>query len=192
MNKIYLDQASTSFPKAPSVAQAVYDYLAGSAVNVNRGGYRAAYSVEEQIFETREQLLKLFHFTSGKGKNVIFTENITASLNVLLKGLLKPGDHVLVTAMEHNAVMRPLVQLEKHGISFDRIPCASDGSLLLDKATAFVLRLSLWSVFMLLMYAELSCQHRKSEISAKNMGFFLFWTLHRRQEPLTLIWRNVT
>ena len=122
MNKIYLDQASTSFPKAPSVAQAVYDYLAGSAVNVNRGGYRAAYSVEEQIFETREQLLKLFHFTSGKGKNVIFTENITASLNVLLKGLLKPGDHVLVTAMEHNAVMRPLVQLEKHGISFDRIP----------------------------------------------------------------------
>src|SRR5574344_625950 len=96
MNKIYLDQASTSFPKAPSVAQTVYDYLSGSAVNVNRGGYRAAYSVEEQIFETREQLLKLFHFTSGKGKNVIFTENITASLNILLKGLLKPGDHVLV------------------------------------------------------------------------------------------------
>ena len=120
------------------MAQAVYDYLSGSAVNVNRGGYRAAYSVEEQIFETREQLLKLFHFTSGKGKNVIFTENITASLNVLLKGLLKPGDHVLVTAMEHNAVMRPLVQLEKHGISFDRIPCASDGSLLLDKATALL------------------------------------------------------
>ena len=55
-----------------------------------------------------------------------------------LKGLLKPGDHVLVTAMEHNAVMRPLVQLEKHGISFDRIPCASDGSLLLDKATALL------------------------------------------------------
>ena len=53
MAKIYLDQASTSYPKAPSVAQAVYDYLNGSAVNVNRGGYQAAYSVEEQIFETR-------------------------------------------------------------------------------------------------------------------------------------------
>ena len=66
MAKIYLDQASTSYPKAPSVAQAVYDYLNGSAVNVNRGGYQAAYSVEEQIFETREQLLRLFHFTSGK------------------------------------------------------------------------------------------------------------------------------
>ena len=194
MNKIYLDQASTSFPKAPSVAQAVYDYLAGSAVNVNRGGYRAAYSVEEQIFETREQLLKLFHFTSGKGKNVIFTENITASLNVLLKGLLKPGDHVLVTAMEHNAVMRPLVQLEKHGISFDRIPCASDGSLLLDKATAL---LRPETKLVVCLHASNVCgtvmpARRKSEISAKNMGFFLFWTLHRRQEPLTLIWRNVT
>ena len=58
MKKIYLDQASTSYPKAPSVARAVYDYLSGSAVNVNRGGYQAAYSVEEQIFETREQLLR--------------------------------------------------------------------------------------------------------------------------------------
>lgn len=137
-NKIYLDQASTSFPKAPSVAKTVYDYLSGSAVNVNRGGYRAAYSVEEQIFETREQLLRLFHFSSGKGKNVIFTENITTSLNVLLKGLLKPGDHVLVTAMEHNAVMRPLVQLTKNGVSFDRIPCDSEGNLLLEKASALL------------------------------------------------------
>ena len=134
MAKIYLDQASTSYPKAPSVAQAVYDYLNGSAVNVNRGGYQAAYSVEEQIFETREQLLRLFHFTSGKGKNVTFTPNITTSLNILLKGLLKSGDHVLVSSMEHNAVMRPLVQLARHGVTFDRIPCSADGSLLIEKA----------------------------------------------------------
>ena len=134
MAKIYLDQASTSYPKSPSVAQAVYDYLNGSAVNVNRGGYQAAYSVEEQIFETREQLLDLFHFTSGKGKNVIFTPNITTSLNILLKGLLKPGDHVLVSSMEHNAVMRPLVQLQANGVTFDRIPCSADGSLLIEKA----------------------------------------------------------
>ena len=138
MAKIYLDQASTSYPKAPSVAQAVYDYLNGSAVNVNRGGYQAAYSVEEQIFETREQLLRLFHFTSGKGKNVIFTPNITTSLNILLKGLLKPGDHVLVSAMEHNAVMRPLVQLTANGITFDRIPCSSDGFLLIEKADELI------------------------------------------------------
>lgn len=68
MNKIYLDQASTSFPKAPSVADAVYHYLSKAPVNVNRGTYQDAYDTEEQIFETREQLLKLFHFSSGKGK----------------------------------------------------------------------------------------------------------------------------
>ena len=63
-NKIYLDQASTSFPKAPSVADAVYHYLSKAPVNVNRGTYQDAYDTEEQIFETREQLLKLFHFSS--------------------------------------------------------------------------------------------------------------------------------
>lgn len=134
MKKIYLDQASTSFPKAPSAADAVYQYLSGSPVNVGRGGYQAAYDVEETIFETREQLRRLFHFSSGKGKNVIFTPNITTSLNILLKGLLRPGDHVLVTSMEHNAVMRPLVQLTGAGVTFDRIPCTSDGSLLLEQA----------------------------------------------------------
>ena len=134
MKKIYLDQASTSFPKSPSVADAVYQYLSGSPVNVGRGGYQAAYDVEETIFETREQLRRLFHFSSGKGKNVIFTPNITTSLNILLKGLLRPGDHVLVSSMEHNAIMRPLVQLTRSGVTFDRIPCASDGSLLLEQA----------------------------------------------------------
>ena len=134
MEKIYLDQASTSFPKAPGVAETVCQYLKGPAVNVNRGAYSAAYSVEEQIFETREQLRRLFHFSSGKGKNVIFTKNITESLNILLKGILHPGDHVLVTSMEHNAVMRPLVQLQENGVAFDRIPCRPDGSLMLAEA----------------------------------------------------------
>ena len=138
MKKIYLDQASTSFPKAPSVSDAVYQYLSGCAVNVGRGGYQAAYSVEEQIFETREQLRRFFHFTSGRGKNVIFTQNITMSLNILLKGILKPGDHVLVTSMEHNAVMRPLVQLQRQGVTFDRIPCDHEGNLILSEADALV------------------------------------------------------
>ena len=132
--KIYLDQAATSCPKAPGVADAVYRYLDGSAVNVNRGTYGDAYSLEEQILDTREQLLKLFHFTSGKGKNVIFTSGVTASLNILLKGILHPGDHVLVSSMEHNAVMRPLVQLSHTGVTFDRIPCGPDGTLLLHEA----------------------------------------------------------
>ena len=136
MQKIYLDQASTSFPKAPPAARAVYDYLSRSGVNVNRGGYAAAYSIEEQIYETREQLCRLFHFP--KIQNVIFTSSVTMSLNMLLKGLLHPGDHVLVSSMEHNAVMRPLTQLKETGVLFSRIPCAEDGSLLLEEAEGLV------------------------------------------------------
>lgn len=132
MKKIYLDQASTAFPKAPSVADAVYRYLSGFAVNINRGGYETAYSVAEQVYETREQLCRLFHFSQSR--NVIFTANVTASLNCILKGLLRPGDHVLVSSMEHNAVMRPLVQLQETGVTFDRIPCKQDGTLCLEEA----------------------------------------------------------
>lgn len=136
MKKIYLDQASTSFPKAPSVAEAVYQYLSGYSVNVGRGSYGEAYSVGAQVYETREQLCRLFHFPNCK--NVIFTSNVTASLNILLKGLLHRGNHVLVSAMEHNAVMRPLTQLLADGVTFDRIPCREDGSLCIEQAEALI------------------------------------------------------
>ena len=136
MNRIYLDQASTSFPKAPGVAQAMVDYLTMNGVNVNRGCYSSAYSAEEVIYETRQLLAELFHFS--KCKNVIFTPNVTTSLNFILKGFLKPGDHILVSAMEHNAVMRPVVQLASLGISFDRIPCRTDGSMILEKVEELI------------------------------------------------------
>lgn len=136
MNRIYLDQASTSFPKAPGVAQAMMDYLTMNGVNVNRGCYSSAYSAEEVIYETRQLLAELFHFS--KCKNVIFTLNVTTSLNFILKGFLKPGDHILVSAMEHNAVMRPVVQLASSGISFDRIPCRTDGSMILEKVEELI------------------------------------------------------
>lgn len=136
MNLIYLDQASTSFPKAPGVAQAMMDYLTMNGVNVNRGCYSSAYSAEEVIYETRQLLAELFHFS--KCKNVIFTPNVTTSLNFILKGFLKPGDHILVSAMEHNAVMRPVVQLASLGISFDRIPCRTDGSMILEKVEELI------------------------------------------------------
>lgn len=136
MKRIYLDQASTSFPKAPGVAQAMMDYLTMNGVNVNRGCYSSAYSAEEVIYETRQLLAELFHFS--KCKNVIFTPNVTTSLNFILKGFLKPGDHILVSAMEHNAVMRPVVQLASSGISFDRIPCRTDGSMILEKVEELI------------------------------------------------------
>lgn len=130
MGKIYLDQASTTYPKPKCVANAVYEYMTGNGCNINRGCYENAYDTEEVILETREMLCELFD--SSDCKNVIFTKNVTESLNVVLKGFLKPGDHVLVSSMEHNAVMRPIRQLEKTGVSFARIPCSSQGELFME------------------------------------------------------------
>ena len=127
MERIYFDNASTSFPKAEGVAEAVYHYMKDCGCNINRGGYDEAYQAEETVLRTRQQLTELFH--GPDCRNVVFTRNITESLNVLLKGFLKTGDHVLVSAMEHNAVMRPLTQLTEQGVSFDRIPCGADGTL---------------------------------------------------------------
>ncbi len=130
MDKIYLDNGATSYPKPKEVADAVYRYMTECGTNINRGGYEVAYDLEGTVFETREMLTEMFN--GGDCKNVVFTKNVTESLNVVLKGLLKPGDHILCSSMEHNAVMRPLVQMEKSGIGFSRIPGNEQGELVLD------------------------------------------------------------
>lgn len=131
MQSIYFDNAATSMPKPPAVADAVYDFIRNSGVNINRGAYGRAYDTAERVYETRLLLCRLFHFSDCK--NVIFTPNVTTSLNMVLKGLFHSGDHLLVSSMEHNAVMRPLVQLAGQGISFDRIGCTREGELLLEE-----------------------------------------------------------
>lgn len=136
MERIYLDNASTTFPKAEGVAEAVYHYIKACGCNINRGGYDEAYQAEGIVLDTRQRLAALFN--GPDCRNVVFTRNITESLNVLLKGLLQPGDHVLVSAMEHNAVMRPLMQLTRQGITFDRIPCGADGTLCLSAMEGLV------------------------------------------------------
>ena len=130
MNYIYLDNASTTFPKAPNVASAMADYITNCGININRGSYSLAYDVEDTIYTTRQQLLTLFN--GHDPSHVIFTQNVTMSLNMAIKGLLKAGDHVLISSMEHNAVMRPLTQLLDKGITFDTIPCDSTGSIQMD------------------------------------------------------------
>lgn len=130
MNYIYLDNASTTFPKAPTVATAMSDYITNRGININRGSYALAYDVEDIIYTTRQRLHPLFN--SHDPAHVIFTQNVTMSLNMVIKGLLKAGDHVLVSSMEHNAVMRPLTQLLDKGITFDTIPCDSTGSIQMD------------------------------------------------------------
>ena len=136
MDYIYLDNASTSFPKAPTVATAMSDYITNRGININRGSYSLAYDVEDIIYTTRQRLHTLFN--GHDPSHVIFTQNVTMSLNMVIKGLLKAGDHVLVSSMEHNAVMRPLTQLLDKGITFDIIPCDVTGSIELDSIKSLI------------------------------------------------------
>ena len=130
MNYIYLDNASTTFPKAPNVANAMANYITNYGININRGSYALAYDVEDIIYTTRQRLNTLFN--GHDPSHVTFTQNVTMSLNMVIKGLLKAGDHVIVSSMEHNAVMRPLTQLLDEGITFDCIPCDKTGSIQLE------------------------------------------------------------
>ena len=123
--KIYFDNGSTSWPKAPGVAEAMSQLLLNGAFNINRGNYEGAYEVESIVYETRELLAELFHCPDSR--NVIFTPGITHSLNYFIKGFLKPGDHVIVSGLEHNAVMRPLYQMSKRGVSYDVAHTDSEG-----------------------------------------------------------------
>lgn len=137
MQQIYLDNASTTFPKPQAVADAVYQYITHAGTNISRG--TCVTNTEDLVFATRELLCRFFG--GEDSKNVVFTKNITESLNIIIKGLLHSGDHVLVSAMEHNAVMRPLQQIGAEltldnapadAITFSRIPCNEEGALCLD------------------------------------------------------------
>jgi cysteine desulfurase family protein len=127
MKNIYLDNGATSFPKAPGVAESMSHYLLNIGCNVNRGAYDSSLEAENIVYETRELICELFNF--HKPENVIFTKNITESLNIILKSLLKKGDHIIVSSMEHNAVMRPLSSLAEREVEFSKVPCNEVGQL---------------------------------------------------------------
>ncbi len=127
MKSLYLDNGATAFPKAPGVAESMSNYLLNIGCNVNRGAYESSFEAENIVFETRELICQLFNFP--KSENVIFTKNITESLNLLIKGLIKSKDHVIVSSMEHNAVMRPLNNLANRGVELSRVSCNKLGEL---------------------------------------------------------------
>lgn len=134
--KIYFDNGSTSWPKAPGVAEAMSELLTKGAFNINRGNYEGAYEVEGLVLETREKLAKMFH--CEESKRVLFSPGITHSLNYFIKGFLKAGDHVIVSGIEHNAVMRPLRQMEACGVTYDIAAAAEDGSVTAEAIEALV------------------------------------------------------
>jgi cysteine desulfurase/selenocysteine lyase len=124
---IYLDHAATSFPKPPAVYQAVMHVLRQVGGSPGRSDHRAAREANQIVQETREKIARLFAIPQAE--QIIFTPNATAAINLGLKGLLTPKDHVLISSMEHNSVVRPLRGLEERGVKFSIIPCSREGYL---------------------------------------------------------------
>ena len=126
---IYLDNAATSYPKPPQVARAMAEYMLQVGAPINRSAYGPAQEAAQVTLRLRERLARFLGFPY-KNSHVILTPGCTAAINQILFGYLRPGDHCLVSAMEHNAVMRPLTYLaQTRGVTFDRIPCDETGLL---------------------------------------------------------------
>ena len=124
--KVYLDNASTTFPKPKVVADSIYNYLVNVGGNANRSNHQNALESNREIFTARERIAKFFNY--DKIENVIFTNNITASLNTLIKGSLRVGDHVITSSIEHNSVIRPLIWCKENlNIEIDFVKANSNG-----------------------------------------------------------------
>lgn len=132
---IYLDNAATSFPKPPEVAEAIADLLTHRAGNPGRSGHALAVAAQAAVADTR-RLLASFLGARDPAR-LVFALNATDALNTALWGLLRPGDRVVTTSVEHNAVVRPLSALTERGVAVARVPCGPDGTLdLADLARA--------------------------------------------------------
>jgi cysteine desulfurase family protein len=127
---IYLDYAATSWPKPPEVLRAMQDFLERAGGNPGRSGHRLSIEAGRIIYGARERLARFFD--AADPLRVIFTSGATESLNLALRGLLRPGDEALTSSLEHNSMMRPLRELERGGVKVKVVRCASDG--LLDPA----------------------------------------------------------
>ncbi|WP_069650888.1 aminotransferase class V-fold PLP-dependent enzyme [Caloranaerobacter ferrireducens] len=124
---IYLDNAATTFPKPEEVYQAMLESMKEFGANPGRSGHKLALKAGRAIYETRELLSKLFNIENPM--NIIFTSNATEGLNLGIKGILKSGDHVITTSMEHNSVLRPLKALENIGVETTIIQCDKTGMI---------------------------------------------------------------
>ena len=122
---IYLDNAATSWPKPDAVGEAMVACIKNYGANPGRSGHRLAMQAGEKIYECRENLARLFGI--GDPLRIAFTANATEAINLAVKGLLAAGDHVLISSMEHNAVVRPLKKLESRGVELSVVKADPGG-----------------------------------------------------------------
>ena len=127
MMQVYFDNAATSFPKPETVYKTIDHVLREAGANPGRSGHSMAITASRYIYDTRASIADLLHVPDEK--NIIFTSNATDALNIGIKGLLKSGDHVITSSMEHNSVMRPLNKLSKSGVTFTTVRCSASGEL---------------------------------------------------------------
>ncbi len=124
---IYFDNAATSWPKPPEVARAMAHFMSDVGANPGRSGHRLSVEAGRILYQAREAVAELFN--APDPLRVVLGANVTEALNLVLRGYLHPGDHVVVSAMEHNAVMRPLRALERQGVALTVVTCSPEGFL---------------------------------------------------------------
>ena len=124
---IYLDNAATTFPKPEAVYDSMMDCMKNYCANPGRAGHKLAMKAAREIYDTRENIAKLFNIDNPM--NIVFTNNATDSLNLAIKGVVSTGDHIITTSMEHNSVIRPIKALEKLGIENTIVECDKEGFL---------------------------------------------------------------
>ena len=126
-NVIYLDNAATSWPKPPCVADAISKVLREAGANPGRAAHRLANEAAGVVYDAREAIANLVG--APDPLRVVFGHNVTEALNLALKGLLHPGDHVVTSSIEHNSMMRPLRARQAEGVEVTVVPCSSQGFL---------------------------------------------------------------
>lgn len=124
---IYLDNAATTWPKPKEVKEAILHFMDNVGANPGRSTHKLSIDAERLIFQTRENVAELFNVKDPL--RIVFGMNATDSLNLAIRGLLRPGEHVITSSIEHNSVMRPLNDLEKKGVEVSVVQCSSDGFL---------------------------------------------------------------
>lgn len=124
---IYFDNGATSFPKPEQVYERTMEAMKDYGANPGRSGHKLALKTSRGIYKTRNSIAKLFNIDNPM--NLIFTFNCTESLNLGIKGILKKGDHVITTSMEHNSVLRPINKLKDRGVEATIVRAGIDGSI---------------------------------------------------------------
>ena len=134
-NMIYMDNAATTIHKPEPVKVAVLAAM-DSFGNAGRGASEPALNASRVIYETREKLARFFH--GADASRIVFTANSTESLNIAIKGLLSPGDHVITTVLEHNSVLRPLYECRERGVELTILDCDEKGNISYEDMEAAV------------------------------------------------------